>query len=371
MSVAIVLFPILLIIAIIIVLFPILIGIYVYRDAKSRGMDAVLWTLIAIILPSFIGLIIYLIMRNDHILLSCPKCGGEVQEHFATCPSCGQKLKSSCSNCGTALNPAWRICPQCGKEITDTAEFTPPVINKGKNNNSLVGVIIAIIAIPILIIVIAVFGLVFSFTTKNVLDVNYDDVNYDVDIESISTEPFNVMTVLDADLEDEYIKWINETKNKEEGIYSISYDIEESGGISPADGSYDYYATYELTYKYVILVVNPPEGKAYNLDDLEYNTMEGSTIAQNPTIMLKEVDKASGDEFDNVFVIKLLAKYNIDTPNDSEEFEHLGQVLTVNITNSNSSFYYEVKMNPYEEYSAISNSTENTENTENSEETEE
>ena len=35
------------------------IGVYVYRDAKSRSMSAGLWTLIAIFTPGFIGLIIY------------------------------------------------------------------------------------------------------------------------------------------------------------------------------------------------------------------------------------------------------------------------------------------------------------------------
>lgn len=38
------------------------IGVYVYRDAKSRSMSAGLWTLIAIFTPGFIGLIIYLVV---------------------------------------------------------------------------------------------------------------------------------------------------------------------------------------------------------------------------------------------------------------------------------------------------------------------
>ena len=34
-----------------VVLIPILVGVYVYRDAKARRMDAVLWTIIAVIAP--------------------------------------------------------------------------------------------------------------------------------------------------------------------------------------------------------------------------------------------------------------------------------------------------------------------------------
>lgn len=37
---------------------PVLVGVYVYRDANSRGMNAALWTLIAILAPALIGFII-------------------------------------------------------------------------------------------------------------------------------------------------------------------------------------------------------------------------------------------------------------------------------------------------------------------------
>ena len=44
----------------------ILIAVWVYRDAESRGMSGILWLLIVIFVPYFIGLIIYLIVRRDH-----------------------------------------------------------------------------------------------------------------------------------------------------------------------------------------------------------------------------------------------------------------------------------------------------------------
>jgi len=39
--------------------------VYVYRDAKRRGMDATVWLLL-VLLTGFIGLIVYLIVRRDH-----------------------------------------------------------------------------------------------------------------------------------------------------------------------------------------------------------------------------------------------------------------------------------------------------------------
>ena len=41
----------------------IFIGIWVYRDARDRGMDATIWLLI-VLLVGIIGLIIYLIVRE-------------------------------------------------------------------------------------------------------------------------------------------------------------------------------------------------------------------------------------------------------------------------------------------------------------------
>ena len=49
-----ILFPVLLVL----LLIPILIGVYVYRDAKRRQMNAVVWTLVAMLAPTFIGFII-------------------------------------------------------------------------------------------------------------------------------------------------------------------------------------------------------------------------------------------------------------------------------------------------------------------------
>ena len=41
------------------------IAAYVYQDAKRRGLDPWLWATVAAFVPYFIGLIIYLVMRQS------------------------------------------------------------------------------------------------------------------------------------------------------------------------------------------------------------------------------------------------------------------------------------------------------------------
>ena len=47
---------------------------YVFADAKRRGMNHVLWTLLAIFIPNAIGIILYFILREP-IPVPCPACG--------------------------------------------------------------------------------------------------------------------------------------------------------------------------------------------------------------------------------------------------------------------------------------------------------
>jgi TctA family transporter len=49
----------------------ILLAVWVYRDAKKRGMEATLWLLV-VLLTGFIGLIVYLIVRRDHPIQQQP-----------------------------------------------------------------------------------------------------------------------------------------------------------------------------------------------------------------------------------------------------------------------------------------------------------
>ena len=86
---------------------------YVYRDAKRRGMNPGLWTLLVLLLSGgyfFIGFIIYLLVREP-LPFTCPQCSTSVNARFNFCP-----------NCKCNLQPA---CPQCQREVSDTDKFCP------------------------------------------------------------------------------------------------------------------------------------------------------------------------------------------------------------------------------------------------------
>lgn len=143
---------------------PVVIGVYVYRDAKSRNMNAPLWTVIAILAPTFIGLIIYLLARNEHEVFSCPQCGGTIQESFAVCPRCGGILKKRCSTCDMLLEEEWKVCPGCGREALYNEKVLRPV-TRVSNENNIVKLLAIVIIIPILLCILLILGvLIFRFT---------------------------------------------------------------------------------------------------------------------------------------------------------------------------------------------------------------
>ena len=135
----------LLLITSIFVFIPILIGVYVYRDARRRGMNAVLWTLIAILAPSLIGFIIYLLVRGNYSNLKCPRCDATVTEQYVVCPKCGAKLKPSCPNCSTPVEPDWAVCPKCAQPLpTAQEDIVTPVRPKDKTLWKILAAIVGI-----------------------------------------------------------------------------------------------------------------------------------------------------------------------------------------------------------------------------------
>ena len=84
----------------VLIIVPILVGVYVFRDASRRGMNAALWTLIAVLVPILVGFIIYLLVRSSYPDLKCPQCGTPVRESYVSCPQCGARLKASSGGAG-------------------------------------------------------------------------------------------------------------------------------------------------------------------------------------------------------------------------------------------------------------------------------
>lgn len=61
---------------------------YVYADARRRAMPAVLWTLIAVMVPNLLGFLFYFALRRP-ILLPCPGCGRPIATEQRFCSWCG------------------------------------------------------------------------------------------------------------------------------------------------------------------------------------------------------------------------------------------------------------------------------------------
>lgn len=139
---------------------PVLIGVYVYRDASRRGMNAALWTLVAVAAPGLIGFIIYLLIRGNYPDLQCPRCAEPVSEQYAVCPHCGATLHPACPNCAFPVELGWKVCPKCATPLDGIEiHYTPPL---RRRDRTLSKILIAIIAAPVALIVLAVFGLTVS-----------------------------------------------------------------------------------------------------------------------------------------------------------------------------------------------------------------
>lgn len=141
-----------------VLLFEVLIGIYVYRDAKKRSMNALLWTLVAVFAPSLIGFIVYLVVRSNYSNLKCSKCGAAVTEQYVICPQCGAKLKPSCPNCSNPVKSDWKLCPKCASPLPEQYDdIISPLRPKDK---ILRKILLILIIVPLLIIVLAICGMV-------------------------------------------------------------------------------------------------------------------------------------------------------------------------------------------------------------------
>ncbi len=106
-------------------IFIFLIG-YVNRDAKRRGMNSALWTLLVIVLLpawTFVGFLIYFLMREP-LPYPCPQCGKDVGPRFNFCPNCKCNLHPSCPNCKHEVAETDKFCPYCAQELTSSIGTT-------------------------------------------------------------------------------------------------------------------------------------------------------------------------------------------------------------------------------------------------------
>jgi hypothetical protein len=92
---------------------------YVNRDAKRRGMNSALWTLLVIVLcPAYfaIGFIIYFLMRQP-LPYNCPQCATTVDARYNFCPNCKCNLHPSCPQCKQEVVETDKFCPYCAQDL--------------------------------------------------------------------------------------------------------------------------------------------------------------------------------------------------------------------------------------------------------------
>jgi len=143
--------PVLIIMAALICI-PFIVGVYVYRDAKRRNMNALLWALVAALAPTLIGVIVYLLVRSNYSDLKCPLCDAAVTEQYVVCPKCGAKLRPSCPNCSMPVEDDWNVCPRCTHALPHPqTDIHTPVRAK---DTPLTKTLAIVLIIPILLIVL-------------------------------------------------------------------------------------------------------------------------------------------------------------------------------------------------------------------------
>ena len=205
---------------------PIMIGVYVYRDAKRRGMNAMAWTLIAVVAPALIGFIIYLLVRGNSPDLQCPQCAEPVTEQYVICPHCGAKLRPACPNCSFPVEADWKMCPKCAAPLEGVE--TPPAPPQRQRDRTLGKILIAIIVVPVALIALAVFGLTaFQSVTgsSTMREVTFDE--YDQEQES--------ETIREAVHE-----WLDSLEVRSDRAYALRYDYSNELGA----GQEHYYLFY-------------------------------------------------------------------------------------------------------------------------------
>lgn len=192
---------------VIILAIPVTISVFVYRDARRREMNAVLWTLIAVLAPSLIGFIIYLLVRGNHSNMKCPNCNTRIAEQYVVCPGCGAKLKPACPNCMTAVEPDWKVCPKCAHPLP---EYQDDVVTPVKpKERALWKILIALIAIPIALIVLMIA--LFTVTPSSV---------------GSGMEEILVEEYLDIMNEPRIEAWLDECDNDSGKAYALEYKTE-------------------------------------------------------------------------------------------------------------------------------------------------
>lgn len=101
--------------------------IWTYRDARARGLNAMLWLLVVLLAPGLIGLILYLAIGRN-------------------------QASALCGQCGAALCAEDQFCRKCGAATGPEGDHAKPrAIPKGGNRGPLIGFIVCMGVIVLMV----------------------------------------------------------------------------------------------------------------------------------------------------------------------------------------------------------------------------
>lgn len=139
------------------------IGRIVYKDAVAHNMNGWLWTVVAIFIPNFIGVIVYLVVRsNAEKEFNCSKCKAKVQADYNICPQCKSQFGKLCPSCKHAVNNEMAFCPYCGESMENVEVMqTASKVSVKTNIAKPLGITLGIFFGSFLLVFIAMFGVGF------------------------------------------------------------------------------------------------------------------------------------------------------------------------------------------------------------------
>lgn len=87
------------------ILSKIFIASWVYKDAKSRGLDPRLWMLLVLFFSGSLAFLLYILIVRDEKTLRCENCNYTQSAKLSYCGRCGQEMTINSHNGGEDKSP--------------------------------------------------------------------------------------------------------------------------------------------------------------------------------------------------------------------------------------------------------------------------